>query len=433
MTPRETPVVKTGETVRGSFVRVSGGLAVYTACQWAIVAVLAKLGTPELVGQYAFAVALTTPVLMLAQMNLRAVLATDVHETHAFREYRNLRYLLLALGMLVIVGLALFQKTPQEGGHEGGNDRFFVVFLVGLIQAGEWVSDIFQGRMQQQGFTGRTAPSMIARGLLGIAALAVALRLTGNLVTALAWMLVARTAVLFAYDSTYAMRGFHHDGPAPSFAEQRRAQWDLVKKALPLGVVLMLAALFLNTPRYFIAASLGERALGVFSALISLTTAANLIVNSLGQSATTRLARLHSAGDVKGFFRLSMKMVGLAVALGIFGLFCAATIGPWAVSLVYRKEYAQQGSLLVIAMGSASIGFVAALFGYTITAARRFTQQMPLQAACLAATTLAAYLLVPRMGLNGAAISIGIGSLVQTLGEAWILRDVLAEMKRVRG
>jgi O-antigen/teichoic acid export membrane protein len=285
--------------------------------------------------------------------------------------------------------------------------------------------------MQQQGRIGRTAPALMARGILGVIALAAGLRFSGSLVIALVWSLVCRNLVFFAYESTFALRGFPPDGPPAPASREWAAQWEILKKALPLGIVLMLNALVLNAPRYFVAASLGERALGIFSAIFSLATAGNLIMNSLGQSATTRLARLHMASDASGFLRLALKMAALGVAIALAGLVCAATIGPWALRLVYRQEYADHASLLVVAMAAAGIGFVATLLGYTITAARRFTQQMPLQLACLAATALASFVLVPRIGLTGAALSVGIGSLVQMLGEAWILRQVLAEMRSV--
>ena len=428
--PPTAPPPEKRESLRASFLRVSAGYAVYAFAQWATVAVLAKLGTAELVGQYAFAVALITPVLMLAQTNLRSLLATDVTGQHPFRDYRNLRFLTLTLGMIVIAVLAaqktLFGPTPST-------DRFWVIVLVGLIQAGEWVADIYYGRMQQSERTSRMAPSLIARGTLGILALAVTLRLTHSLVAALLCAFLFRTLVYFVYDSTIGMRGIAEVLPAkfaqPDRQEQARVQWSIFKQALPLGVVLMLGALVTNTPRYFLAAHNGERALGIFSAIFSLATAGNLVVTSLGQSAVPKLARLYTSGDVPGFQSLSFKIAGLGAGLGLLGIAGVLLMGRWAVSLLYRPEYAQQQDFLLAAVAAAGIGFAASLLGYSITAARRFKEQMPLQVGCLAGTALVAYFLVPRLGLVGAALSVGIGSLIQFLGEAWILRNVLVSMR----
>jgi O-antigen/teichoic acid export membrane protein len=411
---------KTGDGLRATFLQVSVGFGVYAACQWATIAVLAKLGSPELVGQYAFALALTTPVLMLAQMSLRSVLATDITEVHDFRDYRNLRFGMLSLAMAGICVIA-----PGAGVD---HSRSVVIVLVGLLQAGEWAADVFYGRMQQQDRTERMAVSLAARGLLGIVALALALGWSGNLALALAWMLLARTAVYFVYDSTYALRNIQEQRTRGTWRRQAAAQWAIFKQSLPLGIVLMLGAMVISAPRYLVAHSLGERELGVFSAICSLATAGNLLVNSLGQAATPRLARLYAAGDAHGFRALSLKMAGLGAVLGLVGLLGVITLGPFVITLVYRPEYARQASLLTVAMAAAGAGFVASLLGYAITAARRFREQMPLQAACLAATLLSAYLLIPRMGLIGAAVSAGIGSIVQIAAEAWIWRNVLISM-----
>jgi len=418
--PSGVPAESRGESVRASFLQVSVGFGVYAACQWATVAVLAKLGTPELVGQYAFAVALTTPLLMLAQMNLRAVLATDVAELHDFRDYRNLRFGLLALAMAGICVMAAWAGVDRS--------RSAVIVLVGLLQAGEWVADVFYGRMQQKDRTARIALSLSARGLLGIVALALALRSSHNLVIALAWMLLVRTLVYFFYDSTYALRHIRERRFRGNWKEQAVSQWAIFRQSLPLGIVLMAGALVISTPRYFVARILGERELGVFSAIFSLATAGNLIVNSLGQAATPRLARLYAAGDAYGYRKLSLEIAAAGGVLGLAGLLGAITFGASVIALVYRPEYAQHGWLLVIAMAAAGAGFVASLLGYAITAARRFHEQMFLQAACLAATLVSAYVLIPRMGLPGAAISAGVGSIVQIVAELWIWRDVLNSM-----
>ena len=150
----------------------------------------------------------------------------------------------------------------------------------------------------------------------------------------------------------------------------------------------------------------------------------------LGQAATPRLARFHTSGDVRGYRALSIKMAALGAVLGAAGLIVTATIGSFLITLVYRPEYAQRGSLFTVAMAAAGLGFVASLLGYVITAARRFREQMPLQAACLIATLIGAYVLVPRIGLTGAAIAVGIGSAVQIAAEAWIWLGVLASMRK---
>jgi O-antigen/teichoic acid export membrane protein len=196
---------------------------------------------------------------------------------------------------------------------------------------------------------------------------------------------------------------------------------------LPLGVVLMIGSFASNIPRYFITNFMGLHALGIFAGLASLTTAANLLVMALGQAATPRLARFHQAGDRKGFGRMSAQVAGIGVLLGLCGVAGSAIAGRWVLGLLFGKEYAAQSAILLALSVAAGAGFVASLLGYVITAGRRFNEQMPLQVATVASTSLACLLLVPRFGLQGAATAIGIGYLVQILGELWVLRSILKD------
>jgi len=60
------------------------GNVTYAATQWGMLIILAKLGTPEMVGQYALGLAVTGPVFMLANLQLRVIQATDTRESHTF-------------------------------------------------------------------------------------------------------------------------------------------------------------------------------------------------------------------------------------------------------------------------------------------------------------------------------------------------------------
>jgi O-antigen/teichoic acid export membrane protein len=238
---------------------------------------------------------------------------------------------------------------------------------------------------------------------------------------------MVRLLALFLYDSTFGTRGCiePRDTTGESFRQRAIKRLRIVKTALPLGVVLMIGSFSLNVPRYFIANVLGHHALGIFAGLSSLTTAANLLVNALGQTVTPRLAKFYQEGDRAGFGRTSAQVAGLGVLLGLCGVAGSAVIGQWVLGLLFGKEYAAHSALLLALSASAGMGFVASLMGYVITAGRRFKEQMPLQVAAVAGTSLGCLTLVPRLGLLGAACAIGVGFLVQITGELWVLRSIL--------
>src|SRR5580698_3381745 len=223
-------------SMRGNFAWMTAGNAVNAACQWGMVSVLARLGSPELVGQYALGVAVSTPILMLAQLNLRTVLATDVAGEHHFLDYRDVRVLSLLLALLGIVAAGCLEHSAQ--------DRMAVV-LVALAQSVDWVADIYIGLFQRQERMKRIAITLSLHGILSLLALGVIVALTGSLSFGLFGVLIARLVALFGYDATIATRGCiapRSLGDA-GFRSRSQKYWRIVKTASPLGVVLMISSL----------------------------------------------------------------------------------------------------------------------------------------------------------------------------------------------
>src|SRR6267142_2141166 len=73
-----------------------GGNAMYAASQWSQIAVIAHLGSALDIGHYAFALALSTPVFMLANLQLRQIQVTDSLRRRSFGDYLGLRLVTVA-------------------------------------------------------------------------------------------------------------------------------------------------------------------------------------------------------------------------------------------------------------------------------------------------------------------------------------------------
>src|SRR5205809_656852 len=84
----------------------------YSACQWGVLACIAKLGTAADVGLFALGLALTAPVVTLTNLNLRLLQATDAREDYPFTAYLSVKLLgtslaLATLAMAVCWGCVL--------------------------------------------------------------------------------------------------------------------------------------------------------------------------------------------------------------------------------------------------------------------------------------------------------------------------------------
>jgi O-antigen/teichoic acid export membrane protein len=125
------------------------------------------------------------------------------------------------------------------------------------------------------------------------------------------------------------------------------------------------------------------------------------------------------------FRRLAWKLVGLGVVLGACGVLLAAWAGGLVLRVAYRPAFESHAGLLLAVMTSAIFVYVAVVLGYVITSARSFLSQLPLQAAVAATSAGTSWLLVPSLGLKGAAAAVAAAACVQICGGVLILRRAL--------
>lgn len=398
------------------------GNVIYAACQWGMLIVLAKLGSPEMLGRFALALAVTAPVFMFTNLQLRAVEATDMTHQFAFADYMGLRTLSTALALSVIVGLAAWSRYPFWIAA--------VIVIVGCAKGAESISDAVYGLVQRHERMDLIARSMVLKGLISLAAFALTMALTRSLVMGAAALAIAWSLVLVTYDFSLARR-FAGASPAPGGRSTSAPRFSantlvrLTRLALPLGVTMMLISLNINVPRYFIEHYAGARALGFFAAIAYLMVAGNLVTNAVGQSATPRLASRHASGDIRAFRALLLRLCGAAAVPGIGGLLVAILAGKPVLRLLYRADYGSYSDVFALLMIAAAIGFVTSILGYGMTAARIFKPQPVLFAAVVLVSGVACFFWGPAHGIEGAAFALILATATQLAGSLVLLLPVL--------
>ena len=420
----ETPPQSHRLSLRANFLWSLVGNVIYAACQWGMVMVLAKLGSAELVGEFTLALAITAPVLIGASLCLRNVQSTDAVGAYAFEQYLSLRVFTMLLGLVIVAGVIL---SSGYSVHLAA-----VIFLVGLAKAFEFVSDIIFGFLQQREQMDRIARSMILKGPLSLAVMALAIYCTGNLVIASAGIAAVWAGMLLCYDAPLAARLLGGARSALGLLIPRWSPavlWRLALLALPGGIVMTLISFSGNIPRYFIAHQLGTRELGIFAALVYPMVAGGTVIAALGQSATPRLAQLYASADRAEFSRLLARLVLIGTGLGGLGVLTVWLLGGPILSLLYRPEYAEYTRVFLWIAIATGVAYAASFLGYGMTAARYFRSQVPVFLATLLVTAAACAVLVPRFGLVGAALAMTAASVVQILGSAAVVWLALSSCK----
>jgi O-antigen/teichoic acid export membrane protein len=269
---------------------------------------------------------------------------------------------------------------------------------------------VVAGLLQKHERLDQVAMSLMVRGGLSLAAFGTTFLWTHELVAATAALVVTWTAVFAGYDLWRARGVLELNSGTSKVQKHFRFDGGRLRRLLvvsaPLGVVMTLVSLNINMPRYLLVKYLGETELGMFASMAYILVAVTLIVSALGQSASARLARMFAAGDYAGFRGTVNKLLMLAMAVPLVGVPGALLFGRRLLTLLYRAEYADHVNVLVIMMITAGLTAVGSFLGYGMTAARSFRAQMPVIAATCATTIGLCLVLIPRMGLVGAAVAL---------------------------
>jgi O-antigen/teichoic acid export membrane protein len=429
-------------TLRRNFSWTFTGNLIYAASQWGMLVVLAKLGSPEMVGQFTLGLAVTAPVIMFTNLQLRGIQATDAKGDYVFSDYLGLRLIGTGLALLIIAGITL------KAGYRW--ETSLVILAIALAKAFESISDVFYGLIQQHERMDRIAIALMIKGPLSLLLLAIGVSLTGSVVGGAIGLAMAWGLVLFGWDirnGRLILKNSSHGREGEDLlvadAEPAKSQnplyprWEgktlskLLLLALPLGFVMMLISLNTNIPRYFIERYLGERELGIFAAMSYLMVVGQMVVSALAESATPRLAKYYAAGNGNAFLRLLLKLTAIAALPGGAGVALALVAGKQLLTFLYQPEYAQYVEVFVLLMVAAGINYTFAFLGYGRTAARYFLIQAPLSCLVTSASAITCFWLIPQAGLKGAAIALIVGAIVEAASNFGVILHALYRVRNL--
>ncbi|MFN7993898.1 MAG: oligosaccharide flippase family protein [Bryobacteraceae bacterium] len=391
------------------------GNALYAASQWVMVVILARITDPQAVGTLALAFAVTAPVTIFFNMQLRAVVATDVSGAHTLEKYLFTRLITAAGALVIIASYIAFA-------HKDGSTTA-VILIIGLAKASESLSDLIHGYWQFQERMELVGKSLTVRAVIGLAGFAIAIVLTRSLKWGAVGFLAGSLVVLLFFDGKRLLRERYIRKTADCLcASPRRLFLQVVDSlsdvraivwlAFPLGFSAMLISLNTAIPRYFIDAYFGKHDLGIFAALSYFIVVGNLAMNAVGQSVLPRLARFFTLKKLREFRRLVLGLLLCSAAVAAVSMMVAVLGGRQLLS-IYGAGYADAYPVFLIIMAAASVGYCLCILNFTLNAIGAYRVQMPLFLGLTIVLTILSRILIPRYGLSGAATAILITNILQ--------------------
>ncbi len=394
-----------------------GGMAFFHLCQLGIVVTLNKLTTAEVCGEYFFALAIAQPVMLLLSLELRAAFVSDTHNRFTLGTYLALRWFAVVLGVAVLTGFLVQRIATSDGGA-----TWLITAGVFAARIAWSAAEIGWGTYQRRERLDLLAVSNMLRGVASILPFIVVLPL---LVKALSVDPVAAAALtIWLYAGGWAVVHIAYDRPRVADRSRWELSWSgtsvraLAWQTLPLGLVALVINLCDSVPRWIFDSALvpdGKRQLGYFGSLAYITFAGNLMMIQIATASASRLA-VYYRTDIQKFRRLVLRLVGVAIAIGGAVLLLATFAGRTILTWLYTAEYgAFKPQFQLIVLGHC-LALVTNVLGVATTQMRLFWVQVPAQVITLAATLVAAFLLIPGdRPVQGAAMAAFVRAIAQFL------------------
>lgn len=403
--------------LRRNFGWALGGRVVYGASQFALLVVLARLGSVSAVGAFAFALAFTAPLMVFANLQLRSLYATDVTGRFAWSTYVGLRrWASFAAFAVIAAALALLPSEPELA---------WATVWIALAKAFETVSDLHYGVFQRYGAMERFGRSLALRGVVGVAIVAGVLGLGGSMSWAMAAMAAWWGLLLACHDAPVAARLRPRAGPDVTGGSIAQ----LALQAAPMGLVFLLDSLHQNIPRYFVEAELGTAKLGLFTPMVYMLTIGSAFVFALGAPAAPVLAKHANERNPAAFAALAYRVIRRGAVLGALGVGAALLLGRPLLELAYGPSYAAESDAFVFVALSGALHFVMVPSVLALTAARRLLVQPLVYLLAIVAASIASATLVPTHGLVGAALAGVAGMAVGTGAALLFLRRAVTGLR----
>jgi O-antigen/teichoic acid export membrane protein len=396
---RHFPAIHIG-SLRFNIVSSTLGYMGYGAAQWAMLIVLARLATPEAVGQFSLAFAITAPVFLAFDMQLKRVVASDA--SHRISPWAALSVRVsgcaIATAAITVVSGYLNYSSVQRD----------LNLTVAVAKSFESISDLLYGYFQRVERMHSVALSLLLKGVGGLAGLWAVMWQTGSVVHATAAVACAWFLLLVSFDAP-RVRKFFRQTAEPGEVAPTISSWrPLVQMAGPLGIAMVLGSLGQNIPRYVLEARRGHAALGVYAAASYFFLVGGRLTMATADTILPRLSKLANT-NLDEFACMLRKAIIPIVLLGIGLAIIAIPLARPLLVRLYGRAYAAGAATLVIVLLASSLHCVASIFQAALMALRQINVQVGIVAAGTLSALLVSAALVSSFGGTGAAIALAVG------------------------
>ncbi|MGM8366181.1 oligosaccharide flippase family protein [Virgibacillus sp. W0181] len=380
---------------------IAGNIA-FALSQWLIITILARFGSALDLGLYSLSLAITAPIILFLNFDLRTIIATDSTSQYNFSEYMSGRILHMLVAYIIIISVALIYSSDKK--------TFFVIILLGLVKIIEALSDICMGFFQKKENLSILGKSQLLRGIYSTIIFGTIYYLTKSVIASIIGLLIIMTLRLLLYDLKYVRK------LTPVFLQFKKStSWELIKMAWPLGVTALIGSLNANIPRYFLDYFYGIAEVGVYSALYYVLVASNLVMTPISLLAAPKIANVYQNGSNRRFLKINLVFIGIALFVFLLIFIPVLFHSKFILRLFYGVEFEVYSITFTILYTSILFGFINSFLNLSIISSRQLIIQSTVNLINLFITLSLGYYLIMNNGLLGASWALVLSRSIQTV------------------
>ncbi|WP_438327360.1 lipopolysaccharide biosynthesis protein [Staphylococcus pseudintermedius] len=390
------------------------GNATLAFIKWLILILIVRLTTPNEVGSYTFAVAVSTPIMMFANMRLR--LRYVVEDQWNYKSVKLTRELLNAVAFMVVLIIATI-IYPQY---------FTYIILISIIKILDLESEFYYALLHKVQNFRRIGLLQIGKSINVILFFAISLLISKSVVVALVFQLVSQLLWLVLFELKAKKNIVQSTQPI----NQNKIK-ALIIIGLPLGVVQLVNAYNILIPRYAIEKFLNVSLVGIFASVSYLLTIIDLFMNAISQNIIIRIKDSFNNKRYGELEKYIFKKVPIYSAfIGLMIIIPVYFFKDAVVFIVYGQSYINYSDILLIISFSIIFNFQSWIFDTMLMAFQVYKFQLISSLVTLIVSLIASVTLINYFGIYGASFAVLIITMTQAMIKFLIILISLKKLKR---
>ncbi len=391
----QRPAQSLGRRIGWNFGLLATGRAVGDFCLFLLIVVVSRLFGPEGVGEYSFAIALTGFFAVFADFGLYSLTVKELSRASGTIGAAFGPILLLRTGLSITVLVALVACTTVFSFHAVTSTT---LISIGLYQVALRLIDGFAALFLARDDVHLAAILEIScKALVALSAITLAVLAHEDFVVVIASLpVVALLHVLAALLVATGRYGW------PRLTSSLASLLATARSALPYALSTVLAQISSRTDVVLLGLLLGSAAAGTYNAAYRFVFLFLLVAQFAANSIFPHASRLWRERELGLLYSRSMRLVLLAALPLSAALFL---IAPSVVTIVFGRDFAEAGTVVRVLCGVLIVGFLARIMGVFLMSCDLEEYRMRSQGWAAAVNVASNLILIPTLGIQGAAVA----------------------------